>query len=138
MGSLAVVHGLVRSNCEWQKNDVFNSPQQNSLDALELKISAYMHKASIIKSVFSSNHNFQDSILYNPMINSKGIIYTAPLCTAPPDRSRHIQPASLPSFHKDTGRRSHPLTRRQLYLRSLVVPSQPQNTLVVNTWTKGK
>ena len=51
MGSLAVVHGLFRSNCEQQKKDVFNSPQQNSLDALELKISAYMHKASIIKSV---------------------------------------------------------------------------------------
>lgn len=48
-----------------------STAQQNSLDALELEISASMHKASIIKSVFSSSHSFRDSILYDPMISPR-------------------------------------------------------------------
>ena len=120
------------------KKRMSSTAQQNSLDALELEISASMHKASIIKSVFSSSHSFRDSILYNPMINPREECTQRHCDMHPQDRSHHIPPSSLPSFHKDTGRRSHPLTRRQLYLRSLVVLSQPQNTLAVNTWKKGK
>lgn len=41
--------------------------------------------------------------------------------------------AFLPFCHKDTDRRLLPLTRHQLYLKSLEVLSQPQNILVANT-----
>ena len=82
------------------KKRMSSTAQQNSLDALELKISAYMHKASIIKSVFSSNHNFQDFILYNPVINSKGILYTVPLrtCTAKTEATTPSRLHYLPSI----------------------------------------